>query len=137
MEKNPSLYVNLIIEDLSKAIEFYKALGFTQNMDFSDEKAAAMMWKSDFAVMLLTRDFAQGFLPEYKTIAPKDTVTALYALEFSSKSAVDIFLKIAIDAGGKETKDYDYGFMYGRDFEDLDGHIWEAFWMNIADIPQK
>ena len=59
MEKNPVLYINLIIEDLAKATEFYKALGFVQNMDFSNDQAAAMMWKSDFAVMLLTHGFAQ------------------------------------------------------------------------------
>ena len=137
MEKNPVLYVNLIISDLPKAIAFYKALGFVQNMQFSDEKAAAMMWKTHFAVMLLTKDFAQGFLPAHKSIAPKNTCSALYALEFPSKESVDSFMKLALDAGGVETKDYDYGFMYGRDFEDLDGHIWEAFWMDPAGIPQE
>ena len=137
MEKNPVLYVNLIIEDLPKAIAFYSALGFVQNMQFSDEKAASMVWKSDFAVMLLTKDFAQGFLPAHKTIAPKNTSSALYALEFPSKEAVDNFMKLALEAGGVETKDYDYGFMYGRDFEDLDGHIWEAFWMDITAMPQE
>jgi uncharacterized protein len=137
MEKNPVLYVNLIIEDLSKAIDFYTTLGFVQNMQFSDEKAAAMMWKTDFAVMLLTKGFAQGFLPAHKAIAAKDTCSALYALEFPSKEAVDSFVRTAIEAGGVETKDYDYGFMYGRDFEDLDGHIWEAFWMDPTGIPQE
>jgi uncharacterized protein len=58
MSKNPVLYVNLIIEDLPKAIAFYNTLGFVQNMQFSDEKAASMVWKNDFAVMLLTHDFA-------------------------------------------------------------------------------
>jgi uncharacterized protein len=58
MEKNPILYVNLIIDNLSSATEFYKALGFIQNMQFSNEQASAMMWKSEFAVMLLTKDFA-------------------------------------------------------------------------------
>jgi uncharacterized protein len=58
MSKNPVLYVNLIIEDLPRAIAFYNTLGFVQNMQFSDEKAASMVWKSDFAVMLLTHDFA-------------------------------------------------------------------------------
>ena len=137
MEKNPVLYINLIIEDLAKATQFYQALGFVQNMDFSNDQAAAMMWKSDFAVMLLTHGFAQGFLPAHKTIAPKNTSSALYALEFPSRETVDIFVKIAVKAGGKETMDYDHGFMYGRDFEDLDGHIWEAFWMDSAGIPQE
>jgi hypothetical protein len=32
-----------------------------------------------------------------------------------------------MDPGPKQ----DYGFMYGRSFEDLDGHIWEVMWMNV------
>lgn len=71
MKKAPSLYLNLIIENLPASVQFYKALGFVENMDFSDEKAACMMWKSDFAVMLLTKDFAHGFLPERKKNSPK------------------------------------------------------------------
>lgn len=108
MKKAPSLYLNLIIENLPASVQFYKALGFVENMDFSDEKAACMMWKSDFAVMLLTKDFAHGFLPERKKIAPKNTTCSLYALEFPSKEAVDSFLEKALNAGGQVTKDYDY-----------------------------
>ncbi len=26
----------------------------------------------------------------------------------------------------------DFGFMYGRSFEDPDGHIWEVMWMDMA-----
>ena len=26
----------------------------------------------------------------------------------------------------------DHGFMYGRSFEDPDGHIWEVMWMDAA-----
>ena len=26
----------------------------------------------------------------------------------------------------------DHGFMYGRSFEDPDGHIWEVMWMDVA-----
>lgn len=98
MEKSPSLYVNLIVDNLTSATEFYKTLGFIQNMQFSNEQASAMMWKSEFAVMLLTHDFARGFLPAHKTIAPKNTSSALYALEFSSKEEVDTFVKIAVNA---------------------------------------
>ncbi|MBE7204719.1 MAG: lactoylglutathione lyase, partial [Parafilimonas terrae] len=26
----------------------------------------------------------------------------------------------------------DHGFMYGRSFEDPDGHVWEVMWMDMA-----
>jgi predicted lactoylglutathione lyase len=41
----------------------------------------------------------------------------------------------AISAGGgaDPTPKQDWGgFMYGRSFEDPDGHIWEVMWMDVA-----
>jgi predicted lactoylglutathione lyase len=29
----------------------------------------------------------------------------------------------------------DFGFMYGRSFEDPDGHIWEVMWMDPNAAP--
>ncbi len=96
-----------------------------------------MVWKDEFAVMLLTYDFAQEFLPNHKKISIKENTSALYAIPFSSREEVDTFFEAALKAGAKKTiETYDYGFMYGRDFEDLDGHIWEAFWMDPTGIPQ-
>ena len=41
----------------------------------------------------------------------------------------------AIKAGRKEAGELqDYGFMFGRSFEDPDGHIWEIFWMDPAHV---
>ena len=36
----------------------------------------------------------------------------------------------AVDAGGSEPREkQDHGWMYGRSFEDIDGHLWEVFFM--------
>lgn len=137
MEKAPSLYINLVIEHLPASIEFYKTLGLVQDFNFSNEVAAAMAWKDEFYVMLLTKDFAKTFLPAHKTFASRDAITALYAVGFDSKDTVNTWYETALRAGGKTTQEYDYGFMYGRDFEDLDGHIWEAFWMDPAGMPKE
>jgi uncharacterized protein len=81
--------------------------------------------------MLLTHQFTKSFLPASRDIADSHkTCEVLNALAFDSREAVDTFFDKAIAAGGKKTTEtQDHGFMYGRDFEDLDGHIWEAFWM--------
>lgn len=132
------LYINLPVNDLTKSIEFYQALGFVQNMDFSDEKAAAMTLDDSLSVMLLSKDFFSRFVPTGKTISDSHATTeVLNALELDSREAVNVLFDKAISAWGKKTVDtYDYGFMYGRDFEDLDGHIWEAFWMDVSQMPQ-
>ncbi len=133
------LYINLPVTDLQAAIDFYLALGFEQNLMFTDEKASAMIYGDDFSVMLLSRDFFSGFLPAHKTISDAHKTTeVLNALELDSREAVDTFFEKAIQAGWKKTiESYDYGFMYGRDFEDLDWHIWEVFWMDISQMSKE
>ena len=130
------LYINLPVSDLPKATAFYKTLGFTLNTAFSNEDASAMIYDDTLSVMLLTPGFCANFLGS-KTISDAHTTTeVLNALQFDSREAVDTFFDKAIAAGGQKTIEaYDHGFMYGRDFEDLDGHIWEAFWMDVSQMP--
>ncbi len=132
------LYINLHVLDLPKATAFYEAIGFTKNTDFSNKDASAMTWDDNLSVMLLTHGFFQNFLGT-KTISHSLSSTeVLNALQFDSREAVDTFFNKAIIAGGKKTiETQDHGFMYGRDFEDLDGHIWEAFWMDASQMPKN
>ena len=132
------LYINLPVTDLPTATAFYEALGFTKNSEFSNEDASAMLWDENLSVMLLTHGFCANFLGS-KTISDAHTTTeVLNALQFDSRAEVDTFFEKAIVAGGKKTiETYDHGFMYGRDFEDLDGHIWEAFWMDASQMPKN
>ena len=123
------LYINLATTDLSKATAFYEALGFTKNTE---------LWDDTLSVMLLTHGFFQGFIGT-RTISHSIISTeVLNALQFDSREAVDAFFEKAIAAGGTKTiETQDHGFMYGRDFTDLDGHIWEAFWMDVSQMPKE
>ncbi len=131
------LYINLPVAGLPRATAFYEAIGFTKNTDFSNEDASAMVWDDTLSVMLLTPEFCVNFLGN-KTISDAHITTeVLNALQFDSRDTVDAFFDKAITAGGQKTiETYDHGFMYGRDFEDPDGHIWEAFWMDASQMPK-
>ena len=131
-----TIYINLTTTDLPKATAFYEAIGFTKNAQFSNDDASGMVYDDNLSVMLLTHTFTKTFLPAHKTIADSHaTCEVLTALKVDSKTAVDELVKKAIDAGWKITMEYDHGFMYGKDFEDLDGHIWEIFWMDASQMP--
>jgi uncharacterized protein len=132
------LFINLPVENLEKATAFYEALGFTKNTDFSNDGGSAMTWDDTLSVMLLSRGFFQGFIGT-KTISDSLISTeVLNALQFDSREDVDAFFEKAMAAGGKKTVEtQDHGWMYGRDFEDLDGHIWEAFWMDVSQMPKE
>ncbi len=128
------LYVNLPIQDLERSKDFFSKLGFTFNEQFSDETSASMIVDEGVVFMLLEKDRFQSFLP-HKTVADTSKVcAAINAIQVDDKEEVHQLLEKALDAGAKEYKEaQDHGFMFGRSFEDLDGNIWEFFWMKATD----
>jgi len=131
------IFVNLPVTDLNRSIAFYEAIGGTKNEQFSNEQAAAIVLSDSIYVMLLTHDFYKTFTS--KEIADAHSKSAvLLALSFDSRGAVDAMVDAAATAGGKADPGpkQDFGFMYGRSFEDPDGHHWEPHWMDMSAAPQ-
>ncbi len=127
------IFVNLPVADLPKSIAFYEALGAVKNEQFTDHTAACMVFSETIHAMLLTHEKFRQFTP--KAIADaKKTSEVLICLSADSRDEVDATLAKATSAGGKADPgpQQDYGFMYGRSFEDPDGHIWEIMWMDLA-----
>ena len=127
------IFVNLPVTDLARSRAFYEAIGATNEPRFTNENAAAMVFSDSIFVMLLTRDFYQGFTA--KRIADAhSTSSVLLALSCEDRAEVDTMVDKAAAAGGKADPGpkQDHGFMYGRSFEDPDGHHWEPNWMDPA-----
>ncbi len=126
------IFVNLPVADLPAAKAFYEAIGATNNPQFTDETAACMVFSETIHVMLLTHDKFAQFTP--KRIADAhQTSEVLICISADSREGVDDITEKALAAGGREPRDkQDFGFMYGRSFEDLDGHIWEPMYMDLA-----
>jgi predicted lactoylglutathione lyase len=124
------LFVNLPVSDLDASREFFDRLGFQFDRRFCDEGAACMVVSEQAYVMLLQRDRFAEFV--VKPVADADEATALtVAVSATDRAAVDAFAEAAFAAGATAAKDpQDYGFMYGRSFHDLDGHLWEVMWMD-------
>lgn len=131
------IFVNLPVADLDKSKAFYEAVGAANNPAFTDETAACMVVEEgSIHVMLLTHEkwatFTSKTIPDAHT-----TAQVLICVSADSRDAVDGQVDKAVKAGGKAdpTPTQDYGFMYGRSFEDPDGHIWEVMWMDPTAIP--
>ncbi|WP_163380616.1 VOC family protein [Cyclobacterium sp. SYSU L10401] len=133
----PMIFVNLPVKNLPAAMEFYAAIGFTNNAQFTDETAACMVYSETIMVMLLTHDKFSTFTS--KSIADtRSQVQVLNALALESKEKVDQVTEKALKAGGKPEKPVsDYGFMYSTSINDLDGHIWEFFWMDPQHVHEE
>ena len=131
-----SIFINLPVKNLEKSKAFYISLGFKNNMQFTDETAACMVWSETINVMLVTYDKWKTFTN--RPIPPSNSSEVLLALSCESKVMVDDMNEMADAHGG--TADInpiqDLGFMYNRNLADPDGHVWEAFWMDMSAMPQ-
>ena len=129
------LFVNLPVRDLERSVNFFEALGFSFNPKFTNEDATCVVISEHINVMLLTEAFFAGFTP--RPVADARSATeVLLALGCDSREEVDAMVAKAVAAGAATPMDVkDYGFMYQHGFEDLDGHLWEVFWMDEAQMP--
>ena len=130
------IFVNLPVRDLARATAFYSAVGAVRNPQFSDDTAACMVVSDTVFVMLLTHAKWATFTRKPIVDARRESEVML-ALSCESRAAVDKLADAAGAAGGKADVNpkQDLGFMYGRSFEDVDGHIWEVFCMDMSQMP--
>lgn len=131
------VFINLAVKDLQKSMDFYTAIGFTNNPQFSDDTAKCMVWSEHIFVMLLTHEKFASFAT--KPIADtKSNVAGLFSLSLESLDEVNDMMTKGLHAGGTESGEMkDYGFMQQRTVEDFDGHTWELFYMDMSKIPTE
>jgi uncharacterized protein len=124
------LFVNIAVADLQRSVDFFEALGFTFNAQFTNETCTAMLVGEDAYFMLLTKERFASF-SKRPLGDPSQTTNSLYALAVESRASVDEMVETAVANGGAHALEpQDHGFMYGWSFYDPDGHHWEVFWMD-------
>ncbi|HEV7372547.1 VOC family protein [Arenibaculum sp.] len=130
------IFLNLPVKDLAASIRFYEAVGCERNERFSDERAASMVWSDTITFQLLTEAYFATFSPKPVADAHR-TCQVLLALTRDGREDVDAIAEAAAGAGGKADvrERMDLGWLYNRSFEDPDGHVFEAVWMDMGAMP--
>ena len=126
------IFVNVPVTDLERSKSFYESIGFRNEPKFTNEAAAMMVLSDTISVMLLTHPFYATFTRKPVANA-HDSSQVLLAISCDSPAEVDRITESAASAGGKADvgqKQDMGGLMYGRSFEDPDGHHWEPMWMD-------
>ena len=131
------IFINLPVKDLNKSVEFFTKLGYSFNAEYSNEDATMMIIEENISVMLLVEKFFKTFTK--KEIANTATTTeVILCLSAESREKVDELVNKAMAAGASPSNfAQDQGFMYGRSFQDLDGHLWEVMYMDPGAVSQS
>ena len=131
------IFINLAVKNLQKSMDFYAALGFANNPQFSDDLGKCMVWSENIFVMIMTHEKFATFAT--KPIADtKSNLAGIFSLSVDSVDEVNRIITSGLNAGGTEPSEMkDYGFMQQRTIEDFDGHTWEVFYMDITKFPTE
>ena len=126
-----TIFVNLPVADVDRSRKFFSGLGYTFDEKFSGDSAVTLVLGENQFAMLIQRDAFDSLHPVQTADASK-TKECVICLTVDSRECVDALVDRAIAAGGTAGDTDDHSFMYGRSYNDLDGHSWQIFWMNPA-----
>ncbi|HKU00684.1 MAG TPA: VOC family protein [Paraburkholderia sp.] len=125
------IFVNLGVRDLKRSMDFFGKVGFAFEPKFTNDQAACMVIGENIFAMLLTTDFMRSFTDK-ALIDAREQTEVLVCLSCESRDEVNALVDKALAVGGTSKRPpMECGdSMYGRSFEDPDGHIWELMYMS-------
>jgi predicted lactoylglutathione lyase len=128
-------FINLPVKDLARATEFFNAIGFSFDPEFTDENATRMVVGDETSVMLVVEPFFKSFIEPQEIADTSKSREVIVGLSAESREQVDELADKALAAGGQALGEpEDQGFMYMRGFSDLDGHQWSFIHMDMSAI---
>ncbi|MEU8589606.1 VOC family protein [Streptomyces sp. NPDC048664] len=128
------IFVNLPVSDVDASKKFFTELGYTINPQFTTDDCACVVISDTIVAMLLGKRRYADFTTKEIADATR-TSEVLLCLSAESREKVDELVDRALAAGARGSGEaVDHGSMYGRAFDDLDGHTWEVMWMDPAAV---
>jgi uncharacterized protein len=124
--------VNLPVRSVDRSIDFFTRLGFSIDPLLTNDTTARLVISEEISTMLVAHEM-------FRRMTGRDIIEAEIAsevvvqLQLDSREHVDELVDAAIAAGGRSANPTnDQGFLYGRSFVDLDGHLWDAFHVDLS-----
>jgi predicted lactoylglutathione lyase len=123
-----AVFLNMPVQDVARSREFFSALGFSANEQFSGAENVCMVVNSNISLMLMNREKFTSFID--KDVASKSASEIILSFACESEDEVRSISEKAISMGARKVNGpEDNDFMYSWAFEDLDGHLWDLFWL--------
>ncbi|TGE28176.1 VOC family protein [Hymenobacter metallicola] len=127
-----NIFVNLPVKDLNASVAFFTQLGFRFDPQMTDERGTCMVISDTIYVMLLVEPFFQTFTGK-PLVDARQANEVIICLSADSRAEVDRLAEAALAAGGQpvpQQPENEMEFMYDRNFQDLDGHLWNVMYMD-------
>lgn len=126
------ILINLPVKDMNASKDFFAKLGFAVQPELTDGQATTFVILDNAFVGLLPYEGFKAATHGEVADTSKGS-ESLVALAMDSKDDVDEMVTKATEAGATEFHEpIDLGSMYGRSFEDLNGHKWNVFYMEVG-----
>ncbi|MBO2009968.1 VOC family protein [Hymenobacter negativus] len=129
-----NIFINLPVKDLNASVAFFTQLGFSFNPEMTDERGTCMVISDTVNVMLLVEPFFQTFTAK-PLVDARQANEMIICLSVDSRAEVDRLADAALAAGGHsvpQQPENEMEFMYDRNFQDLDGHLWNVLHMDLT-----
>lgn len=122
--KPDTIFINIPVKNLERAVNFYTRLGFAPHPDFRGPEAQCMCLSDRIHVMVQLENHLKQFTPKPVSDPTKSTGVVL-CLHCDSKEQIDDLVAKAVAAGGSTfDAPQDLGFLYTHGFLDTDGNVW-------------
>ncbi|WP_207421359.1 VOC family protein [Desertivirga brevis] len=133
------VWLNLPVKDVKKAREFYTKIGFEQNMRFPEtaEMSCVTIGSKNIVLMLCAEHVFESFT-QHPVSDPKTSSAVLFSIDTETFEEIDGLAEKVKSAGGTvyAAPSESQGWMYGCGFTDLDGHRWNALYMDMSKMPK-
>lgn len=116
------------VHDVSRSKRFFSSLGFVANEQFSGPDNVCIVVNPSISLMLMKHEKFTSFID--KKVATKESSEVILSFACSSELEVRSLTEKAFSLGARKINEpEDSDFMFSWAFEDLDGHLWDLFWI--------
>jgi len=123
-----AVYLNMPVSDVSHSREFFTNLGFSVNEQFSGPDNVCIIINPSISAMFMTADKFTSF--SKRELVGKDSAEVILSFACESAEVVRSISEKAFSLGARKISEpEDNEYMFSWAFEDLDGHLWDLFWM--------
>lgn len=132
------LWINIPVENIVAAKAYYEAIGFSSNSHYPDSQDMASLKIGSTIVMLVQRKMFQSFT-QHNIADTMAGTEVLFSIGVENPDEIDEIAQKVMLAGGHvfAAPAHSNGWMYGCGFTDLDGHRWNALYMDMSKIPAR